>query len=274
MPWCPKCKNEYKDGFTVCADCGEPLVASLDSVDNTIEFVFGTEEEMTKLCDFLLFGGLDFAQVAEKDANETEGYTLMIHSGDLQRAKELAATYFRQLAKEQSADEDECEIQNEEEGQSTTPFVKASEKAANYKSSASSLLFVSGLLIVLMVCVYLGLLPIQLVKNAEFIVMGTFGFMTVLFLVLGVKSLRDAKRFQAMSADEDKKTAEIHDWFMASFNKDAIDGKLSIDSEDEQMSYYARCDFMKEKIEEQFGKQESSYLEKMIEDLYMEIFES
>ena len=26
MPWCPKCKSEYREGFTVCADCGGVLV--------------------------------------------------------------------------------------------------------------------------------------------------------------------------------------------------------------------------------------------------------
>ena len=26
MPWCPKCKSEYREGFTVCADCGSQLM--------------------------------------------------------------------------------------------------------------------------------------------------------------------------------------------------------------------------------------------------------
>ena len=26
MPWCPKSKNEYREGFSVCADCGSVLV--------------------------------------------------------------------------------------------------------------------------------------------------------------------------------------------------------------------------------------------------------
>lgn len=30
MPWCPKCKNEYVEGITVCVDCGAELVDSLD----------------------------------------------------------------------------------------------------------------------------------------------------------------------------------------------------------------------------------------------------
>ena len=26
MPWCPNCKTEYQDGYTVCSDCGSTLV--------------------------------------------------------------------------------------------------------------------------------------------------------------------------------------------------------------------------------------------------------
>src|SRR5579872_7562201 len=29
MPFCPRCRAEYRDGFTRCADCGDLLVAEL-----------------------------------------------------------------------------------------------------------------------------------------------------------------------------------------------------------------------------------------------------
>ncbi len=29
MPFCPKCRCEYREGFAVCSDCGEKLVAYL-----------------------------------------------------------------------------------------------------------------------------------------------------------------------------------------------------------------------------------------------------
>lgn len=31
MPWCPKCKSEYRKGFTVCADCGSRLIEAIDA---------------------------------------------------------------------------------------------------------------------------------------------------------------------------------------------------------------------------------------------------
>ena len=33
MAWCPKCKNEYREGITVCPDCGEALVSEEELTD-------------------------------------------------------------------------------------------------------------------------------------------------------------------------------------------------------------------------------------------------
>ena len=31
MSWCPKCKQEFQDGITVCPTCDETLVEKLDT---------------------------------------------------------------------------------------------------------------------------------------------------------------------------------------------------------------------------------------------------
>lgn len=33
MPWCPECKNEYREGITTCADCSISLVDSLEDIN-------------------------------------------------------------------------------------------------------------------------------------------------------------------------------------------------------------------------------------------------
>ena len=45
MPWCPKCKCEYKEGITECADCKVPLVDELPVDEPTEEVSFQYEEE-------------------------------------------------------------------------------------------------------------------------------------------------------------------------------------------------------------------------------------
>lgn len=40
LPWCRKCKTEYREGYDTCSDCGEDLVDVLDTKQNlhNIEF--------------------------------------------------------------------------------------------------------------------------------------------------------------------------------------------------------------------------------------------
>jgi hypothetical protein len=37
MPWCPKCKTEYREGFDICSDCGETLVSEYPADPNGAE---------------------------------------------------------------------------------------------------------------------------------------------------------------------------------------------------------------------------------------------
>ena len=51
MPWCPKCKTEYREGFRVCADCGSELVEKLAEETAGEEFGEPSELEAGNLFD-------------------------------------------------------------------------------------------------------------------------------------------------------------------------------------------------------------------------------
>ena len=94
--FCPKCRAEYREGFTVCADCGVPLVAELPaSPEFDPVFFFETEGdcawELPALLrragvDCYLYGGNGVFIRMEED--QTVPGELYVDSRDLPLAKQ------------------------------------------------------------------------------------------------------------------------------------------------------------------------------------------
>ena len=87
MAWCPICKNEYRPGIKVCADCGAELVESLDQ-NPFVPLVFGDESLMQQLNDFLVSNGGSRGEIAF--VPEKNAYGLSVRTNEFQRAGELA----------------------------------------------------------------------------------------------------------------------------------------------------------------------------------------
>lgn len=50
MAWCPKCKNEYVEGITICADCGSELVETLPPETDGADVAGVMEEPDENVC--------------------------------------------------------------------------------------------------------------------------------------------------------------------------------------------------------------------------------
>ena len=63
MPWCPNCKTEYQDGYTVCSDCGSTLVESLEqaAAEEAAEWL----RSHTAPGDIVLFKGSRLARMEQ-----------------------------------------------------------------------------------------------------------------------------------------------------------------------------------------------------------------
>jgi len=99
--WCPKCKIEYREGITVCADCGTELVEELENLVDVCEIK--GEVPANEMIEFLQYSGI--AKVRKEWMEETESYRVMVEMGDAQKAEKLVHGYLLGKAEEKQAEE-------------------------------------------------------------------------------------------------------------------------------------------------------------------------
>lgn len=111
MPWCPKCKTEYRSGMTTCVDCGSELVDDLtNTIDYTVLCVIETEEIVKKLVKYLSYS--DINSNYEFDDKEL-GFTVYVPVDDLKKAKKAFAAFYTveavQTVKQDAGSNDDME---------------------------------------------------------------------------------------------------------------------------------------------------------------------
>ncbi len=95
MPWCPKCKVEYQEGYTHCTDCNIPLVESLIEAEATETFEPFFQAEDKKVAEKLVsfFEYSDLKSELQYD-EENEVYIVAILSGEEKKARKLYEAFY------------------------------------------------------------------------------------------------------------------------------------------------------------------------------------
>ncbi len=103
MPWCPKCKAEYREGFTECSTCRVPLVDTLPE-ENEENKKPEENEENKKPEEFVLPDGMEkpIAVYTAKNRLEAEMVCDMLRENDIVVLHRPAA--FRQIQAYSGAD--------------------------------------------------------------------------------------------------------------------------------------------------------------------------
>ncbi|MCR4787847.1 MAG: hypothetical protein K5888_04605 [Lachnospiraceae bacterium] len=153
-------------------------------------------------------------------------------------------------------------------------YVNNQERADENKSSAWTLLLVGVAGLATDICYFLGIIPNHMSDSGKYMVCGVMGVMFLLFLIMGFVSLRNSRLFMKKAYSENNLTETIKNWLTENVKKDEIDEKLGFTDEAEELRYFGRISEMKDMINDQYMNLEGSYIDRIIEEIYPEIFEA
>ena len=296
MPWCPKCRNEYREGFTVCADCGVELVDKLgEKEENKSSLLTGPIEELEHLMEFLNASKVKGVSLQDNGDGSAD---LLIEDKHRKEASFAVKTYFDKRKEEaedkaleqqrtihetfsksdeeddEDEDYDDDDDEDEEKSKPEKIYHSSKEKADDARSSAIILTITGILGLTFEALVVFHVLPLSINGTPGKVL---YGFMALVFLGLiisGIMSVFTAKRLRASIVDESK----IRDEILAFCKNEAVDTVNKMiqggdDSADESV-YFARIDFLKSAIkrESKFKDVEDSTIEGLLDENYQELF--
>jgi hypothetical protein len=236
MPWCPKCRNEYYEGVTVCPDCNVELVEDLDAYDE--------EQKLQRLREY---------REMMEDADEPDEE---LQEEDMESAKE-----------------EESEVLPGMHPVSTF-YRDSADKAEDNRSSAVVLLVVGIVGIILSVLCALGIIPLFQSSANRIMTIGVMSFMFLVFIIMGVVSFKSAKKYSSIAKGEQELRVELKKWCDDNLKAEKLDeGLLEAEDEDDQLLYFQRTERMKKCIRDNFLNLDEGLLDHFVDEYYPVLFE-
>lgn len=160
--------------------------------------------------------------------------------------------------------------ENQDLRQESVQYLENGIRARENRSSAWALLIVGGAGIVCVALGIVGLFPLQL--GNPYLFYGVMMAVSLLFLVMGVLSMKSARIFAERAKVEGTLLETVEHWCMEAFKAEEIDAALR--AEDGEPLYFQRVNYLKEQINSQFMNLDQRLLERFIDErLYEKLFE-
>ena len=280
MAWCPQCKNEYRKGITVCADCGCELVEEKEFRKKIPVFV-GNAENAAELKRFLEYNHVEDVAVG---ITEDESVVVAVEEKDKEQALKLARVFAEQKYSEEMEriDAEEKEEENQDpfvtekivraSRTNSKSYMNSAQKAEENRSSAWVLLIVGILGLLVLVLGGLGILPLNIGNPYLF-----YGVMSALFLllvVMGFVSMKSAKLFARTAESENSLKKTLLDWCKGNMKAAQIDAAIADAAElGEEVLYMRRYDVIKAMLNHQFMNLDQDFVDELIdEEIYDMVF--
>ncbi len=171
------------------------------------------------------------------------------------------------------SEEPEIEEAFSEEPQHRAPYIKNNDKATDYRSTGFLLTGFGGLGIIFVVLTVLGVIP-EFLGN-PYLTYGVIFAVFVLFLVMGIISIRSAGVFEKRAKSDHSLEKRILGFVEEELNRESIDEKAGVSEDDEpEILYFKRTDTLKKMICNKFVGIDPDFLDTLIDDkIYDMIFD-
>lgn len=284
MPWCPVCKNEYKTGYKVCADCGAELVESLEERMKAV--YFGQQDELYDICDFMRANGITDTEVSYDESEET--YELLVDAEQLENAQKMIRVYLQKIAEPKAMEEAasmEAALSQEQllallqerearmEELNRVPYEDAQKKAEDYKNGADSLLIVGIIGVILLVLLNLNVFPIYFTAMTKLLVTGVMGVLFIVFIVMGIMSRKSYNAMKLKATSDNNVKEDIINYLKDNVVPEEFDKDLMDDEPTMEILYFRRMEKLKGLVNSYSEEIDASFAEYILEEVYSEIFE-
>lgn len=279
MAWCPKCRNEYVEGVTVCADCQVPLVDELPEEtpfdDKVLLGTLDSAEEALKVAKFLNFKGVSSA-FAVTNENETE-YPVYVDETEKVDARMALSQFLKEQTEDQPLSEfipeitSELQELDEEEAEHMFSDLRTEQSSVyvKKKDKYDDLLFSGLSFIIFSVIGGVVLLLNQIGIFSFFNLYSTvvMGVVFIIFLGIGITSLVRARKTKALVTQEHELSDEVITWIEENITNDLISSYYNPEDSEEN-NYFTVHSRLCDIVSENFPFFPKEYIDELMDERY------
>ncbi len=155
---------------------------------------------------------------------------------------------------------------------------QSSEQKAQDNHSTGIMLIIVGGVGFIADLFFLTFNPLKMPVFNRYLSSGVMGALFVLFFIMGILSVRTYKTFSAKAKEENNMIAEVRRWCEANITKEVIDEAMRFcDNGDtdyigEEALYFKRCEYIKERILNQYVNIDNDLLDNFVDKYYSGIY--
>lgn len=281
MKICPKCKNEYRDGITHCADCDCELISVNEENSDKKMLIQAPYPVVTKVQEYLEYCKFTSLSADEPDENGIMSLycSAKEHKNAFKQMNVFIAEEQRKAEENKLASMSEEELaaleaQREELVKQVPPsniYQNYEEKAEENKSSAISFLIIGILGVVLVALSWFEMLPFSIGGKGNWFSHGVMFVFFVLFIIIGVVSAKNVGKYKELIHKEADSKGELEKFMEEQFNPVLLS---QIMAETEEEAYFRRMSYMRKKVVEAFPElaNKGSFVESLLDKHYDDIF--